>query len=452
MSGNANAYRLLFFTLLIYVVALTIGSPLLFYLAYVFGGVLLAAYIWSRLNKRLLEIRRHVRPQQAQVGQTVEETIEISNHSRVLKLWLEVRDHSTLQGHYFGAVVTLPGRSTRRWNIRTRCYRRGLFRLGPTAVTTGDPFGLFQTSSYYTDDTELIVYPATVPLGSFGINSSELPGGSQTARRAHHSTPSAAGIRDYFPGDPMNRIHWAATARTQKLMVKEFELDPTADVWLVLDLNAAVHIADPSLARSQRPGVEWRPSRNNLASNLFGEQARAGAPGTAPKRDPIFIEPTTEEYSVTIAASLASYFISQGRSVGFVAWGQHRVVLPADRGARQLIKILRALAVLRAEGTAPFEQVLTAENRLFSRQDTVVAITPSLDDKWVAALEMQTYKGIQAVAVIIEPATFGGEGNSLMLVGTLSSIHVPTSLVKRDDALDIALGQQFGKAGVRHFR
>jgi uncharacterized protein (DUF58 family) len=447
--GNSNAYRLLFFTLLIYVVALTIGSALLFYLAYVFAGVLGAAFLWSHLNRRRLTIRRQVRPQQSQVGQTVEETIEITNDSLVRKLWLEVRDHSTLQGHHFGSVVSLPGRSTKKWRIRTRCNHRGLYRIGPTAVTTGDPFGLFQSFRLYRDETELIVYPATVPLASFGITSSELPGGSKTARRAQHSTPSAAGIREYYPGDPMNRIHWPATARTQQLMVKEFELDPTADVWIVLDLESAVHVTDHAMMRSIYLGIESRPSRNNVTRFADGVPNRPGQPQ---KNDPIYIEPSTEEYGVTIAASLASYFISQGRSVGFTAWGQHRVVLPADRGGRQLVKTLRALAVLRAEGRTSLDEVVTAESRLFSRQDTVVVITPSLDEKWVSALEMQMYKGIQTLAVIIEPGTFGGHGNPLVLVSALSTINVPSYLVKRDDSIDVALGQQFGRAGVRNLR
>ena len=72
----------------------------------------------------------------------------------------------------------------------------------------------------------------------------------------------------------------------------------------------------------------------------------------------LMLEPSTEEYSVVVAASLAAYFLGEGKSVGMIAWGQHRVTIPADRGGRQLIKMLRALAVLRAEGDVPLEEVL----------------------------------------------------------------------------------------------
>jgi uncharacterized protein (DUF58 family) len=243
LSENANAVKLAALTIVIYVAAATVGLRLFYYLAYVLGAVLIASWVWTRLNRRGLEVRREVSPTQAQVGQIIRETIELRNLSWVRKLWLEVRDQSSLPGHHVGAVVTLPGRKSKRWQVRTRCIHRGLYRLGPTVVVTGDPFGLFQTSQVLEGRGEILVFPPTVPLSQFGLKSGELPGGLRTERRAFHSTPNAVGIREYTPGDPTNRIHWAVSARNQKLMVKEFELDPTADLWLVLDLHEDVHVS-----------------------------------------------------------------------------------------------------------------------------------------------------------------------------------------------------------------
>jgi uncharacterized protein (DUF58 family) len=307
---------------------------------------------------------------------------------------------------------------------------------------------LFQVGRVFEASSELLVYPATVPLGSFGLPIGELPGGAKTERRAFHSTPNAAGVREYMPGDPMNRIHWPMSARTQRLMVKEFELDPTADLWIVVDLQEEMHVTaddyDPMAA-----AVEISRSRPAVLGGVRSDLlpvSHADSTGT------INIDPSTEEYSVTVAASLAAYFLSQGRSVGLIAWGQHRVTVPADRGGRQLTKILRALAVLRAEGTAPLAEVLSAETHLFGKQDTLIVVTPSLGEEWVSALQVQLYKTASAVAVIVEPGTFGGSGNPLLTVSALSSINVPTYLVKRDDAINAALGQQFGGPAVRNLR
>src|SRR5206468_8695789 len=138
-------------------------------------------------------------PAQAQVGQVVQEIIEIRNRHWLPKLWLEVRDRSTVPKHNISAVVSLPGGRSKRWRVRTRCGHRGLYYLGPTVVMTGDPFGLFHTSRVFHDASELLVYPPTIPLASLGIPESELPGGTQTLQRAYHTTPNAAGLRDYLP-------------------------------------------------------------------------------------------------------------------------------------------------------------------------------------------------------------------------------------------------------------
>jgi uncharacterized protein (DUF58 family) len=449
MSDYSNAIRLAIFTVAIYVAAQTVGLRLLYYLAYVLFAVLLAAFLWAQFSKRGLRVRRSVEPAQAQVGGTVQETIEIENLSWLRKLWLEVRDRSTLPGHHVGAVVSLKGRAAKRWRVRTLCTHRGLYRLGPTAILTGDPFGLFMTGRVFDTGAELLVYPAIVPLQSFGLPSGELPGGGRTERRSFHSTPNAAGIREYMPGDAMNRIHWPVSARTQKLMVKEFELDPTADLWLILDLHAGVHVAANDHA-SHDDGYEPRPRAGWMPGLARDGGAAAGA--DLHQASPIPLDPTTEEYAVAVAASLAAYFLSQGKSVGMIAWGQHRVTLPADRGGRQLTKILRALAVLRAEGHMPLGEVLAAEQRLFGKQDTLVVVTPSLADEWVQSLQAQLFRVASAATVIVEPGTFGGGGNPLLTVSALSALNVPSYMVKRDDALDAALRQQFGGPAVRNLR
>jgi uncharacterized protein (DUF58 family) len=302
----------------------------------------------------------------------------------------------------------------------------------------------------FNETSELLVYPPTIPLASLGIPESELPGGTQTQQRAYHTTPNAAGLRDYLPGDPMNRIHWPASARAQKLMVKEFELDPTADLWLVLDLEEDAHVS----CEDSHDAHKARPITGTTAAIHPAFGRRAATPGESPEPEIIQfqLDPNTEEYSITVAASLAAYLISQGRSVGFIAYGQHRVVLSADRGGRQLIKILRALAVLRAEGATPLGELLAAENRQFSRQDTLFVITPSLREEWLGSLQAQLNRAMRATAVIVEPETFCGTGNALMIIGALSALNVPTYLVKRDDSIDAALGQQYGVSSVRYMR
>ena len=199
------------------------------------------------------------------------------------------------------------GRSAHKaWELRSVCTRRGRFSLGPVWVTSGDPFGIFRVSRKLTDGTTVVVYPRTVPLPALRPRSRRAARAARCRACASRSArPTSRRVREYRPGDAFNRIHWPTTARTTRLMVREFELDPTADIWIVLDLNRDVHVGS---------GVE-----------------------------------STEEYAVTAAASLARHLLDQGRAVGLVS---QTVTLPADRGPRQVERILEVLALVRASSHA----------------------------------------------------------------------------------------------------
>jgi len=54
----------------------------------------------------------------------------------------------------------------------------------------------------------------------------------------------------------------------------------------------------------------------------------------------------------TAAASIGQFFLRRDRTLGLMAIGQRREMLQADRGERQLEKLLETLAVLRAQGAS----------------------------------------------------------------------------------------------------
>ena len=108
-------------------------------------------------------------------------------------------------------------------------------------------------------------------------------------RRTHQITPNAAGVREYAPGDSFNRIHWNSTARYDRLIVKEFELDPTADVWILLDLERGIHA-----------GAWWEQAWYERELDDLWMQERETQ-----------LAPNTEEYAVTCAATIAKYYLDR---------------------------------------------------------------------------------------------------------------------------------------------
>jgi uncharacterized protein (DUF58 family) len=371
--------------------ALATGFWLPTRLSYVIALGVPIAYYWAKKNASDLDVTVERPLDRLQEGQEFSERITVKNNSWLSKLWLEVVDPSDMPGHAANQVITLGPRESRTWKATTTCRLRGLFSIGPVRITTGDPFGFFRYSNTYGRPQSILVYPRATELPNFYVPPANLPGEGRFRKRTHYVTPNASGIREYEPGDSFNRIHWPTTARTGELMVKLFELDPASDIWIILDLDKSAHIGS-------------------------GEDG-------------------TEEFSVKIAASIARYFLVANRSVGFISFGKRLFIEEAERGAQHYTRILEALALSTAEGDVPLGTLISQESKRFGRHTTVVVITPSTSEEWVGSLQFIGERGVKVAAVLLEPSTFGGSENSLMVFGTLAASDVYTYLVRRSDDL-----------------
>jgi uncharacterized protein (DUF58 family) len=387
------------------------GIRLFFHMFYLLLALLVLSYLWAWSNLRGLRVQRETFTHRTQVGEQARERITIRNIWPLPKLWVELQDHSDMPQHGSGFVTYLPANDRRRWVARTECTMRGKYTLGPATLISGDPFGIFRLESQVEGTSEVLVYPQTTPLPGFTLPSAELPGGQDVKSRAYHVTPNVATIREYQPGDSFNRIHWRSTARSGQLMVKEFELDPTAEVYIALDMQ------------------------ERIQQQLVPERAPQHGRNQREARMP----ESTEEYGVLAAASIARHLLEQNRTVGLISWGQHREVIPAERESRQLFKILEALAVLRAHGTQPLAEVLAAESVRFGRNCTLVVITASLDERWVVSLQHLLYRGVRAVVVLVDPQSFGGWRDTLTIQARLAELRVPAYIFQQGQSLSDAL-------------
>jgi uncharacterized protein (DUF58 family) len=330
-----------------------------------------------------------------------------------------VRDFSTLPGHQVSRVVnSLGGRSVSRWQTRTLCYQRGRFVLGPVTVTGSDPLGIFRFTREIPGTSSLVVTPATVSIPYFSPPMGYLPGGDAMHRRTPYVTASVSGVRDYAPGDSFNRIHWPSSARTGRLISKEFELDPLSDVWILLDMHDDAQAETPWSVDSTEP-MPWLQRRTE--------------PG-------ILLPPSTVEYGVTIAASLAQHFLQADRELGFLSYARTREVIQPDRGERQLSRLMEILAVIQGTGSIPLAQVLASEGAHLARHTTLIVITPSTDHRWVTALRGLRARGVNGVAVLLAGRTFGPAPDWEPVLADLRASGLTTYLVKRDDDLSDALG------------
>jgi uncharacterized protein (DUF58 family) len=416
-----SRYRVILLLFIVTLVgSLSTGKALWWSFAGALFALLFVSVVWAWMGVNWLRVGRRTLTRVAQVGQVLDEEFMLTNLSRIPKLWTEVRDFSTLPGHYASRVIGwVNGKQWRAWRISTFCSRRGRYTLGPIVISSGDPLGIYQMRRTLNRVNSILVYPATWQFGDFPLPGGHLPGGEAQRRRTHYVTTNASGVRDYMTGDVINRIHWPLSMKRMRLTVKEFELDPMSEIWILLDLASAAHVRMPDI----------EPAADGLTETT---------PGTP---DTFVLPPQTEEYAISMTASVAQYFLKQGRSIGMVAYNQHREVLNSDRGERQINKVMEMLSVLHADGQVPFERVLRAEGTLLPRGATVIVISPSTDVRWALSIQQMVRSGLRAVAVVIDSETFGGTQSAAPLIGALAEAGAIVRVLKRGQSLTEAIEQ-----------
>jgi len=119
--------------------------------------------------------------------------------------------------------------------------RRGQLPTGGADLATGFPFGLVDVSKPVEVPRRTIVWPSCVPLQGFPVSTSTrlCLQGALSDRVGNDG--DSIGIRDYQQGDRLRNIHWAQSARSQNLVVRERQSISPSSATVVLDLSPPAH-------------------------------------------------------------------------------------------------------------------------------------------------------------------------------------------------------------------
>ena len=335
------------------------------------------AFIWTRYSLAGIAFSRRVESDKLQVGDEIRELIRLENRSALPKLYIEIEDRSSIATHISNRVAGMGSHSAREWSTTSLARVRGHHQLGPVVIRSGDPLGLFRKERRLAGAIDLTIYPLIVNLNTYTPVSMLQSGGGVVQRRSTVPTAAVGGIRDYTIGDSINRISWTATARTGKLMVKEFEIDPTADLWIVLDLLATqtelVTATDWDLQSDDK--LQW-------LGNSF-------------------------EYRLMLTGSLVRRTLELGRSVGMMINSPQPVILPPERSDRQYVRILEHLASLDPVDHASLEELLIQVHHRFNRDSAVIVVTSHPTPKTIDLLGELRRRTISPEIVVVEPTDSG---------------------------------------------
>ena len=372
---------------LVFFSAISSGFAVFYFMFYTLLAVLLASFVWTRLNLFGLSITASRRSGLSQVGDHVETKLLIKNENILPKILLEIRDMDDLPGNSTGSLLNIKPLQTVTWSGKALLRKRGIYKLGPPKAYTSDLFDLFHFTKTFVGVNEITVHPATVHIPNFQLSHSIGLHPGTSRRSTQQITPSVSTIRDYVYGDALRRIHWPSTLRQSKLMVKEFDSDARGHTWIVLDMDHTVQ---------------------------SGEEID-----------------NTEEKTVEVAASVANHLLNADVPVGVLAHGNQEYAVPPKRTSSAHTDIMSMLAIVKADGNKPLHQVLRQNHSLLGMSSALIIITPSTEISWLEVVRTSLSEVSRIALVFVDPHSFGLDGVLDMNRFFLSSSQAPTYVVRK---------------------
>lgn len=321
------------------------------------------AVLWNRLALQELSYERVLPQQLVFRGDEIPMTVALSNKKPIPLAWVRLQDDipKALQivagdepRNVKPDVQTLQHSTSMkwyerlRWRYRLRCTQRGLYRIGPAYIESGDPFGFLHSRQSQPHQDSILVYPQVFTLDELGVPSSRPFGDVLGGARIFQDPTRLAGIRDYERGDPLKTVDWKATAKVQRLQVRTYEPSITTTVVLVV----AVDTREPYWDRYDRQDLER---------------------------------------VITVAASMASYAVEREYATGLFTNDmpvqfRNPLTVPPARGREQLRLVLGALATVRPYAVQPMAATLAEHSQRFPMGATVVVVTAFMPARFVSAL------------------------------------------------------------------
>lgn len=218
----------LFLVLLISMATFNTGNNLLIIVLSLQMGALLVSGTVSNLMLSGLKVRLQL-PEAIHAGNQSVLLATLTNRKKILPSFgIELKNVSVDMAQEVSADFSNTGikfpfiRCGREKTIKFECRfkQRGIFSLQGFIVSTAFPFGLFSRGRKLHAEGNVKVYPALIELKEFQHRFPFLFGMEALSKKG--SGDELHNLRDYLHGDDTRYVHWKASAKLGRLIVKEF--------------------------------------------------------------------------------------------------------------------------------------------------------------------------------------------------------------------------------------
>ncbi|MGC4117426.1 MAG: DUF58 domain-containing protein [Myxococcales bacterium] len=212
---------------------------------YLFGfciAGLVAGFVAGLAYRPKVTLARRL-PPPASAGETMRYAVTVTNTGRRVAREIAVEERALpadLRPVGEAPVVErlAPGESA-QVTLELACLRRGAYELKRLQAASCFPSGLVKIPRKVRKNERVLVYPRYTRLEKFDVphGRNYQPGGLPIASKVGESC-EFFGTREWREGDLPKDIHWASSARTGKLIVREFQEEYFVRLAMVLDVEA----------------------------------------------------------------------------------------------------------------------------------------------------------------------------------------------------------------------
>jgi uncharacterized protein (DUF58 family) len=387
---------------LILLTALILESGLLAYAMYVLLGVMLVSRYLARSWTGNLSARRDCPVTAAEIGDSATVKVTVENKNWLPVPWLLLEDllprralspsqrRLQVKGKRLHARM-LWGRGKTEVKYRLRLFRHGYYQIGPLVMESGDLFGLYRRYRAAAEPHFLLVYPKVVPVEGYDLASRRPIGEVRLTHRLYEDPTRISGVREYQAGDPLNRVHWRATARTGTLHCKVYEPSTIAGLTLLLDFHQSGY---PSRSEPHRSDLAVTTTVSLAhAVYLMGQQVGLVSNGRD-AADRIRVEGWEGDYRTRSAMRQSAAMADRSERL-------QPLVVETRRGVESFQGIRETLARIElTDGLTFAELVLEASGRI-PRDVTVGAVLPAVPAATALALGNLRRRGLAVSAFLV---------------------------------------------------
>ncbi|HEY1662589.1 MAG TPA: DUF58 domain-containing protein [Verrucomicrobiae bacterium] len=385
------------------VLGLVFHLNLLVYAMYVLGGVLLLGRLLAHAWTENLVAGRTALEPVCEIGDSLRVTVEVENRGRLSVPWILLEDsipntagqsgrpRLEVDGARIALTRLAAGESETVFEYDVKFLQRGYFQFGPLLVETGDVFGLHRRYRLLTEPQFVLVLPKVLPLQGYNLASRRPMGEIRVAHRLFEDPTRLAGVRLFQQGDPLNRVHWRATARTGQLHSRVYENSRVAGATVLLDFHEESY-RGPAGPNSSELAILAAAALANAVS-LQGQQIGLVTNGRD-AADRIREEGWQGEF-------LERKLARQQAAVAVENTRMRPVVVPTRRSSDNFLRILETLARLEQTDGMDFSSLVVEASVRIPQDATVVAVLSRVTPELAQSLGQLVQRGLLVTAVVV---------------------------------------------------